>query len=240
MIRDHADYRLRVDEEIQEFRALFPLVDLDQVPEGTWRFIPGARCTGVALCPGKHNSPTCQFRHRAHLFTAQAGICGLCDRKLPANLTGSDIDHVIPRSRRGPDEDWNRRLLHAGCNSAKGARLTDEAYDLADARGFAIPDFIAALEQPVDLAAGRRSPGYNPYPGRRRTRWQPSGGPVHLLVPGRLSNEAKTLCGYGKAWGWPRVYGDSGKPWNVTCDSCRERRVELGPGTGPAYPWLPY
>lgn len=122
-------------EERREFRVLFPLVDLDGVPGLGWDFSPGARCLDVALCPTQHNSPTCRLRHRARLFTDQAGICGWCGGAMPANLVKTSIDHIIPTSRGGPDDPWNRQLVHAGCNSSKGRQLSPRAVDLATAHG---------------------------------------------------------------------------------------------------------
>ena len=224
--------------EIREFRSMFPLVDLDAVPRKGWMRWPGVRCSdGASLCPVPHNGPVCKLRHRAQLFTVQAGTCGWCGETLPANLERSDIDHVIPRSRRGPDERWNLQLLHSACNSAKSARLTEAAYDLADAHGFAIPDFVAVWEQPANLTDGRSGTSPARFYRKPVARWSPSSGPVHLAGP---VERRQTLCGYGFAGGWMRADGEGGKPWNATCDRCRERRLELGPGTVPAYDWLPY
>ena len=84
---------------------------------------PGARCLDVALCPTQHNSPTCRLRHRARLFTDQAGICGWCGGAMPANLVKTSIDHIIPTSRGGLDDPWNRQLVHAG-NSSKAPAVS--------------------------------------------------------------------------------------------------------------------
>lgn len=231
--REAAEVAARRDAEILEFRAMFPLVDLDSVPRKSWMRWPGVRCDDRAnLCPVRHNDPACQLRHRAQLFTVQAGICGWCGEPLPSNLERSDIDHVIPVSRRGPWVEWNYQLLHAGCNRSKGARLTDRAYALADEHGFVIPDFIAVWEQPVLARKIVRRPGERPV-----HRWRGATGPVHLVHPG---DEGQTLCGYGYAGEWPRASGDGGKPWNATCDHCRERRLILGPGLAAAHPGLPY
>jgi hypothetical protein len=51
---------------------------------------------------------------------------------------GTAIDHIIPRVYGGPHRRWNLQLLHQECNSAKGATITAEALELADAHGVTI------------------------------------------------------------------------------------------------------
>jgi hypothetical protein len=126
------------------------------------------------------------IRYRASLFMRQQGLCGWCGEPLNADLKRMHVDHVMPVSRRGPSADWNFQLLHGRCNTAKGPRLTDRAYDLAAEHGFVIPDFIAVWEQPV---SGRK---YGLRPKDRAVHWRPATGPVHLVHPGL---EGTTLCG---------------------------------------------
>jgi HNH endonuclease len=230
------------EEERAQFRADYPGVDIDarkRPRSGMVLWLPGRecwRCHGAAVgaravvgrCLG---SEECLFRYRAILYTRQRGLCSWCGEQLNADLLRTHVDHVIPVSRRGPRADWNFQLLHGRCNTAKGARLTDRAYDLADANGFVIPDFIAVWEQPVP---GRK---FGHLPRDRAVYWRPASGPVHLVHPG---SEDHTLCGFRGACPWPQVVSEAGKPWNVTCDHCRARRLVLGPGLGAAYPALPY
>jgi 5-methylcytosine-specific restriction endonuclease McrA len=72
---------------------------------------------------------------RARLAKAQDGICPECALPLPDDLAGTEIDHIIPRSRGGPDLVWNRRLVHFKCNRSKHTKLTDEAAVLAERYG---------------------------------------------------------------------------------------------------------
>jgi 5-methylcytosine-specific restriction endonuclease McrA len=74
-------------------------------------------------------------RRRERLATAQGGICPWCDLPLPEDLAGTEVDHIIPRIRGGPDEPWNRQLLHFKCNKTKRFRLTDAARALAAEHG---------------------------------------------------------------------------------------------------------
>ncbi len=74
-------------------------------------------------------------RRRERLFRSQDGICPACRLPLPGDLAGAEVDHIIPRSRGGPDLLWNRRLVHFKCNRDKGTGLTDEAVALAAEHG---------------------------------------------------------------------------------------------------------
>jgi hypothetical protein len=68
---------------------------------------------------------------RAGLAKAQDGICLECNMPLPDGLAKTEVDHIIPRARGGPDRAWNRRLVHFACNRNKRFKLTDEARALA-------------------------------------------------------------------------------------------------------------
>lgn len=68
---------------------------------------------------------------RARLAKTQGGICPECKMPLPDDLAKTEVDHVIPRVRGGPDRVWNRRLVHFSCNRSKRFTLTDEAIALA-------------------------------------------------------------------------------------------------------------
>ena len=67
-------------------------------------------------------------------------ICAWCSQPLD-NGEPVQGDHIIPRSRGGPDEPWNRQVLHRRCNLDKGAQVTDEARALAAKHGaIIVPD----------------------------------------------------------------------------------------------------
>src|SRR3984957_17936115 len=61
-----------------------------------------------------------------------------CRDCLPDSPRGTAIDHIIPRVYGGPHRRWNLQLLHQGCNSAKGAKITAGALALAAAHGVVI------------------------------------------------------------------------------------------------------
>src|ERR1035441_5914534 len=54
---------------------------------------------------------------------------------LPEDLSGTEVDHIIPRSRGGPNLAWNRQMMHLRCNRIKHCALTSEAAALAEERG---------------------------------------------------------------------------------------------------------
>ena len=58
--------------------------------------------------------------HKHRLYGKQEGRCGGCNLFLPyPNMT---IDHIVPRSKGGPDHLENLQLLCGACNSLKGDR----------------------------------------------------------------------------------------------------------------------
>ncbi|CAB4194196.1 HNHc domain containing protein [uncultured Caudovirales phage] len=38
-------------------------------------------------------------------------------------MDGNSVDHIVPRSAGGGDDDWNLQTLCVSCNSAKGNRF---------------------------------------------------------------------------------------------------------------------
>lgn len=75
---------------------------------------------------------------RQNLAAAQAGLCPWCALALPGDLRLTDIDHIIPQTRGGPDEPWNWQLLHRSCNGAKANKITPDAQRLAVEHGIAV------------------------------------------------------------------------------------------------------
>lgn len=52
-----------------------------------------------------------------HYLNETGGVCIYCGHKLDGDAT---IDHIVPRSEGGPNEDFNKVACCAACNSAKG------------------------------------------------------------------------------------------------------------------------
>ena len=61
-------------------------------------------------------------------------MCGICQRPLGGEV---HIDHIIPKSRGGSDDDSNLQLAHAQCNLAKSDRMP---YELPLHRSALSPD----------------------------------------------------------------------------------------------------
>lgn len=78
------------------------------------------------------------LQQRTKLAEAQGGICPPCGLPLPEDLSGAEVDHIIPRSRGGRGQAWNKRVVHRACNRGKSAKLTDEAIELAAKYGVAL------------------------------------------------------------------------------------------------------
>lgn len=86
-------------------------------------------------------------RRRARLAEAQNGICPECGLPLPEDLAGTEVDHIIPKVRGGPDVAWNRQLVHFKCNRSKRFKLTARAEELAAEHGVVVhlPIFASAI-----------------------------------------------------------------------------------------------
>jgi 5-methylcytosine-specific restriction endonuclease McrA len=72
-------------------------------------------------------------RLRAEVYERDGWVCGICTEPVDANLIGSrsewrpSIDHIIPRSAGGDEQDANLRLAHFWCNAVRGAELYEDA-----------------------------------------------------------------------------------------------------------------
>lgn len=67
-------------------------------------------------------------RDRLKIYMRDRLICQLCDSPVDLNLPTTDrwaatLDHIIPYSLGGSDDESNLRLAHRSCNSRRGAPL---------------------------------------------------------------------------------------------------------------------
>jgi 5-methylcytosine-specific restriction endonuclease McrA len=60
---------------------------------------------------------------RARLWLRDAGLCGICGE--PADEAAFHIDHVLPVTLGGTNDEANLQVSHPACNLAKGAALAD-------------------------------------------------------------------------------------------------------------------
>lgn len=56
------------------------------------------------------------------LHQTQNSLCYICQKVINLQVHKVDVDHIIARSRGGPDDESNWALTHLECNRAKGAR----------------------------------------------------------------------------------------------------------------------
>ena len=106
---------------------------------------------------------------RRLLAAEQDGICPWCKLPLPDDLADTVSDHIIPRSRGGPNRAWSRQVLHRVCNLRKGSKLTDEARALAARCGI-------ILHEPLPTAwPGSSKPGTTGKPTPGRVKMEPKG-----------------------------------------------------------------
>lgn len=52
------------------------------------------------------------------LCLEQGYNCGICGEAM--EVSDANIDHIIPRFRKGPNAEWNYRATHKLCNSRRG------------------------------------------------------------------------------------------------------------------------
>jgi 5-methylcytosine-specific restriction endonuclease McrA len=66
----------------------------------------------------KHNGSTTKWKRIAkHIRERDGYTCQAC------GMEGNSVDHIIPRSAGGTDDEWNLQCLCTKCNSAKGGRF---------------------------------------------------------------------------------------------------------------------
>ena len=62
-------------------------------------------------------------RNLSVLLDRQNNLCSICNLSLPKDISGIDVDHVVPRSMGGTDKLTNLSATHIKCNSQKRASI---------------------------------------------------------------------------------------------------------------------
>lgn len=84
-------------------------------------------------------------------------ICHYCDKP----VFGDDVtvDHRIPSSRGGPDEDWNYAIACKECNNDKGD-MTEEEYMAFKKEHRSRSFYIASKKQEAAMERARKDSRY--------------------------------------------------------------------------------
>ena len=85
---------------------------------------PVQRATGWQEWHAAHNQEsrhqrgygTRWYRLRAYILARDSGLCRVCGR--PA----SEVDHIVPKSRGGTDDEDNLQTICTACHAQKTAR----------------------------------------------------------------------------------------------------------------------
>ena len=57
------------------------------------------------------------------IYERDKSICGICHKRVDLNgKRPAAVDHIVPRSQGGSDDDENLQLAHSICNSKKARR----------------------------------------------------------------------------------------------------------------------
>lgn len=100
----------------------------------TWAKGPTPRCKpcGLAIRRGIHITGP----RRLAIYERDGWTCGFCLLPVDATLKGDDpfgptLDHILPRSLGGSDDESNLRLCHRYCNTVRSNRAALTVDDLA-------------------------------------------------------------------------------------------------------------
>lgn len=85
---------------------------------------------------------------RAILWKLRSGSCFLCGQKIPfSDLKKADIDHIIPKSDGGSDDEDNLAIVHEECNAFKRSNSSINVKPFLKFRAF-----MRSLESPGDYS----------------------------------------------------------------------------------------
>lgn len=148
----------------------------------------------------------------SEVYRASAGKCRVCNRRHKREDYSKtwNLDHVVPRSKRGPDAVYNLALTCIPCNSKRGNRS-----DISDKVETAVRRGIEMERNRQGQGGRHNSGGRNQGNNRNRGKRVGQRGrrpEVHIAFIGDMG---KTYCGRNAS----RVI--CGTPRAATCGVCR-------------------
>lgn len=119
------------------------LAELRMIREtyGTSTFDEAQRIMNRARLDGERTEKRKRFkwpRDYRKMYDRQKGICPKCEHEMAFIRGAIEIDHFDPMAK-GFNDDTNLRVMHASCNSSKGA---DNVYETARKSGKTVMQLI--------------------------------------------------------------------------------------------------
>ena len=122
-------------------------------------------------------TPEARVALKDRLFRQQSKKCFICDEAIDPDLHQTEVDHVIPLTEKGADDEHNFALTHSNCNQAKGSSNLRVARSMAE--------FSNLQQQAVDRGERGANLGHvlNKYNGAKfPIRLQESNGQIKYTL----------------------------------------------------------
>ena len=79
----------------------------------------------IKNCQSCRNAKPTNLRHHLpDLMSDQKGVCPLCNKLLPPEISAEvHVDHIVPKHHGGTDDYSNLQATHCDCNKAKNVSM---------------------------------------------------------------------------------------------------------------------